>query len=77
MIHHSESDWNLAFHLIDITFLPRKGAPRNIVPITYHVNQWSSERALKIAKAMLKKEHGKIFKYYKDEDIAISETRVI
>ena len=61
--------------MIDITFLPRKGAPRNIVPITYHVNQWSHEAALKIARKMFKKEHAKYCKYYKD--VVIAETRII
>ena len=63
--------------MIDVTFLPGKNAPRNILPVTYHINLWSTEASLKIAKELLQKEHAKHFKYYKDEDIVIAETRII
>lgn len=63
--------------MIDITFLPGKNAPRNILPVTYHVNEWNKDAAIKKAKYYLEVEHSKFFKYYKHEDIVISETRII
>ncbi len=60
--------------LLDITFLPKKRSPRNIKPITYHVDEENNVIAVAKAKLVFKLEH-KCYNYY--DKVAISETRIL
>ncbi len=59
--------------MINITFLPKKRVPKNIKPITYHVNEENNVIAATKAKQVFMLEHP--YRYY--DKIAISETRVL
>ena len=61
--------------MLNVTFLPKKYAPKSIEPVTYHVNQWNNIAAELIARKVFKEEYGIKVDYY--DAVAIAETRVL
>lgn len=59
--------------MINVTFIPKRHAPRSIKQITYHVDSESNETAEVIATAVFVVEHKK---HYYDK-IVFSKTRIL